>query len=187
MRLLDQDAFVNAFKKDAKQAGIFFSILTGVLVFMLFVSTGFVTALLSGVVVFGLLFGTVYGIRNMILKGVERRKRKQVFDSPYIEVKFRNETGVLVFYNDVIRYVTLTAGAEEKTFEIPVTPSLFIASGEIEYTKFQSYRKRDIHEGFVLLRDTSHGIPYQIVFYNEKGSLDNVTEVIQGITQYVEQ
>ena len=54
MRLLDQDAFVNAFKKDAKQAGIFFSILTGVLVFMLFVSTGFVTALLSGVVVFGL-------------------------------------------------------------------------------------------------------------------------------------
>lgn len=186
VRLLDQKAYQDMFKKDTIQAGLFYSAIVGIVIFVLFVGTGFGTALISGVVVFGLLFGTVYGIRMMIYKGVERKKRKKEFDAPHIEVKFRNEPGMLLFYNDVIRFIILNPGSDEKDFEMPISENLFIASGEIEYTKFQSYRKKGITEGFVLVREMPTGVPYQFVFYNVDGSLERVNELVSSITRFEE-
>jgi hypothetical protein len=187
VRLLDQKAFEELYKRDTIQAGLFFSGLTGVILFVLFVGAGFGTALIAGIVVFGLLFGMVYGLRMMIFKGFERRKAKQAFDAPHIEVTLRRELGMLVFYSDVIRFVSLSPGTDTKDFDIPITPNLFIGTGQIQFSKFQSYRKKGIEEGFVLVKEMPHGMFYQFQFYRVGNNLDEVTNVVNGITQYVDQ
>ena len=185
MRIIDSDLYKKTRKRVTVYVGLFYSVPIAIVLFVLLISTGVIEALLFGLLVSGVMFGVMYGIRELTHKGVDRKHDKAMFDVPYVDVQFRGEFGALSIYSDKFKYTKLNPGGVEKDFEIPITEDLYISVGEIKYSKLKQLRMRDIKEGFILIKEMPKGNPYQFVFYNIKDSLSKVTALIETVNIYI--
>ncbi len=185
--MVDFNMFESMRKKYTINSALFFSIPTFVIIFVFSLGAGFLAALLFGLVLGSMLFGTVVGISFLNFKGIERKRKKTEFIGPYIDVMFRSENGALEILDDRFIYHALTVGSDEKSFEIMIDENLFIGAGEISFTKLQEFRYRGVKQGHITLKEMPHGIVRQFIFFDVDNSLEKVYSRIDEVNRFVEE
>ena len=138
MRYIDLNKLIKTREKLSLRVSLIYSALVGIIIFILMLLGGeFFGGLLTGLVVFGLLFTIIFGLRKLTHKGIERKRSKITFDEKHFDVLLDGEAGALAIYDNSLKYYNLTPGGANKDFEIPITEDLFISISEYKYGKFR--------------------------------------------------
>lgn len=184
MRFYDLNTHISLRTKISINNGLTFGVPVAVILFLLTVASGFFGAILFGVIFGVITFATIFLIREMTHRGVERKRKKLEIESPVLDVLFHREIGLLEFQEDKLIYHTLTPGGSEKDFEIPLSDSQYVSVGVIQQKGLQKYIHRNVELGFILTKQMPSGLPRQFVFYNIDDSLTKIDEEIQKRSKY---
>jgi len=184
MRLIDLNEQLKARKKMTINTSFFFSVPTGVIMFLLTISGGFFEAIAFGALTFGFIFALIYILREVTHKSVDRKRTKTEIKNPHLDVRYKGEIGLLEFTKDAFVFRSLTPGSPNKEFNIEINKELFIAAGPIVYKPLQKLQHRGIEEGYINVKPMPHGIPRQFLFYNIDHALDKVSEILSDIDQF---
>lgn len=184
MRFVDLKSYKKIRRSITMRSGVLYGLPMGLLLFLLTVSGGFFEALLFGFIVFILIFGVVFIVREVTHKGVERKRAKAMFQCVYIDVFYRGEMGAISILDDRLKYHTLTPGGANKDFEIILTDSLFVTAGEVKYNKIQSFKYMGIDQGYIIARELPHGVVYKFTFYDIDNALARVIHRIDEVSKF---
>lgn len=184
MRFVDLEKHISIRTKISINNGLLFGAPVAVILFLLTVSSGFFGAILFGLIFGGITFGTIYFIRELTHKGVERKRKKLTLRFPNIDVLFYREIGLLELSEDKLMYHTLTPGGAEKDFEIPLNENQYVSVGLIEQKGVQKLIHKDIELGFILTKEMPNGLPRQFIFYNTDDCLSKLDEQIQAMSTF---
>ncbi len=184
MRFIDLEKFIKLRRSISIRVGVFYSLPMAILLFLLTISGGFFEAILFGLLVFVLIFGLIYVIREVTHKGVERKRAKTNFECLYLDVFYRREVGALSILDDRLKYHCLTPGGVNKDFELQLNEKTFIAAGEVKYTKLQSIRYKGSKQGYIIARELPHGLVYKFTFYDMDDVLNKVIHRIDEVSKF---
>ena len=184
MRFYDLEKHISVRTKLSINTGILWASPIAALLFLLTIGSGFFGAILFGAIFGGITFGTVFFIRELTHKGVERKRKKLSIEYPVLDVLFRREIGLLEIQEDRLIYHTLTPGGSEKDFEIPLNEQQYVSVGVIKQTRLQKLTHKNIEQGFILTKNMPDGLPRQLIFYNIDNSLTKIEEEIMKRSKF---
>ncbi|MCF7926093.1 MAG: hypothetical protein K9L74_00760 [Candidatus Izimaplasma sp.] len=185
MRMVELNTFLQIRNMIAKRIATIYALFIGIVFFVLIIFSGHIyTALITGVVVGLIIFVVVFLMRHSMYKHTEMKRKSMVFDNPHIDVRYKNEIGVLEFKANKISYIGLVSGAENKEIEIDINEDLFMACGPIDHTKFDLLKHGKIKRGYILLKEMPHGESYKFIFLNIDNTLESVNKELEKLNQY---
>jgi len=179
MRFIELEQHIAVRTRVSFNNGLTFGVPVAVILFLLTVASGFFGALLFGILFGMITFGTIFFIRELTHRGVERKRKKLSISSPQIDVLYHREIGLLELNEDKLVYHSLTPGGSEKDFEIILDDNQYISVGEINKTGLLKLIHRNIELGFILTKRLPDGLPKQFIFYNVNDTLTKVEKEIK--------
>lgn len=184
MRFIELKKHIAVRTRVSRNNGLTFGVPVGIVLFLLTVSSGILGALLFGIL-FGLItFGTIFFIRELTHRGVERKRNKLAISSPQIDVLYHREIGLLELNDDKLIYHSLTPGGSEKDFEVSLDENQYISVGKINKSGLLKYIYRNIDLGFILTKKLPDGLPKQFIFYNVDDTLSRLDQEIKDRTAF---
>jgi len=184
MRFVDLEKHISIRTRISVNNGLLFGVPVAVILFLLTVSSGFFGAVAFGFIFGGITFGTIFFIRELTHKGVERKRKKLSITSPTIDVLFFREIGLLELSEDSLLYHTLTPGGAEKDFVMPLDENQYVSVGLIEQKGIQKWIHKNIELGFILTKAMPNGSPRQFIFYNTDDCLSKLEAQIQATSKF---
>ncbi len=182
MRYVDLNKLIKVREKLSLRVSLIYSATVGGIIFILMVfGRAFFGGLLTGIIVFGLMFTIIFGLRKLTHKGIERKRSKITFDEKYFDVLLGGEAGALAIYDNSLRYYNLTPGGANKEFEIPITEDLFISINEYKYGKLKALKYGDLKQTIITVREMPLGVVFQFVFYNIEGLQEMVIKRLDEV------
>lgn len=185
MRLIDLNKFIQVREKLSLRVSLFYSVPFALLLFVLLLFSGkFLGGLILGLVFGGGMFISIFAVRKITHRGVERKRGKADFDNLYFDVQLKGEMGGLSIYDDKIKFINLTPGGQAKNFEIEINEDLFISLSNIEYTKLQALKFGEVKQAIIIIKDMPHGMYYRFLFYDIDGLYHKVETRINEVDKF---
>lgn len=184
MRLVELSKFQSFRKKLDIRITIYFSAIIGIAFFIIVMFSGFFIGLLWGIIMSGVSFGIIYGIRVITNNGVDRKRTKAEVFGTVIDVSFDGEFGLLAVDEDKFKYISLQKFGLNKVPEIEINEDLFISIGRYKYGKLQQLKLGGDVRCQITLKSMPHGVMYIFDFYDVEGTLEKMTEVLDKVNKF---
>ena len=184
MRIVDLNTYLDFRKALDKRITIFYSSLTGIVTFILFLSVGFFQGILIGIISFVIIFVMVYGIRIMVNNNVERKRGKVELNGSILDVTYNGEFGLLEVTDHSFKYIPLQKFGLNKVPEIEIDEDLFIGIGRYNFGKFQKLKYGEDVRCQMTVKSMPHGVLYQFDFYDVSGALEKMTEILDKVSRF---
>ena len=184
MRLGDLDKYINLRKKLDKRFAVYYGFWAGIVTFILFIFSNFLTGIMAGAIVFVVVFLIIYIMRTIVNGGIDKRRSEVENSDPMIDVTFRGEGGLLVIHENSIEYVNLTKFSQHKIPVLETNEDLFIATGPIEFNKLQKLKFGDTKMCQITIKEMPHGTHYGYYFYDVDGKLNREVEALDKVNKF---
>jgi hypothetical protein len=188
MKMVNIEEYIETRKKIDKKQGMFFGIVTGALLFVLFIGLNFLAGLIFGLIGFGFIYGLVAWLTTMQANGALKKLQQMEPDDYSLEVNYVsrgiNERGLLTLGETTISYQPLLKMPSQKAFQVEINEDLFMAFGDVKRKMLHNFRFGDVQQSHFMYREMPHGVVRQFVFYNLDNLEDKVGERLQQISQF---
>lgn len=186
--MISVEEYIKRRKKIDLRQALFFSIVTGALLFVFLVGVSPGGAFITGILGFAFIFVLVYGLTSLQGNGALKKLQKYDTSQFCFEANFvgeeGSERGLVTLLDHSVLYQPLTRMSMEKAFEIPINEDLFMAFGDVKLKMFHKLRFGDVTQSHLTLREMPLGPLRQFVFYNIDNLEDYVGERLNQISQF---
>lgn len=185
MNMLELNVYAEAKKKLDFRITLYYSAMTGIILFILLLFSGLVGAAFGfGIVSFLFLFGLVYTILHFQTNSVLKKLAKLDITEPYVVVTLMNEMGILILGQTEIKYQALLKMSNTKKLELPITEDLFIVYGDFKRKKRHDWKYGQYKKCHVTVREMPHGMVRQFAFYDLDGLMDRIGVRLNEINRF---
>ena len=184
MRLVELRRYLEFRKKLDKRVTRYYSAIIGIVVFILGMFSGFLDAVIWGIVMFIISYIVIYGIRAMTNNSAENKRSKVDANGVVVDVALSGEFGLLTVGENKINYISLQKFGLNKVPEIVINEDLFIGIGKYKFGKFQKLKLGEDIKCQVTFKSMPHGILYRFDFYDVDSTLEKLTEILDSVNRF---
>jgi len=184
MRIVELIKFLEFRKNLDNRITLYFSSLFGIIVFVLLILGNLVTAFISGIVTFVIVYGLTYSIRIIVNNGVEKNRLKAVVNGQILDVTLKGEFGLLGIEDNKISYVSLQKFGVNKMPDIIIDEDLYIGIAKYKFGKLQKLKLGKDVRCQLTFRAMPNGVFRIFDFYDVDGSFDKVNELLNQINKF---
>jgi len=184
MRFVELERYLSFRKELDRRIAIYFSSIIGLVNFIFFVSSGFISGVIWGVVMFLITYAVIIIVRTLTNNSVEKNRDKVVLNGAIIDATCKGEFGVLLIEQDRINFIALQKYGFSKVPEILINEDLYIGIGKYKFGIIQKLKLGKDIKCQITLKLMPNGAMYHFDFYDVDGAFNKTTELLDSINRF---
>ena len=181
MRLIDLEKYLGLRKRLDIRLSIYYGAFAGFMFFIFGLTLGLTSGLLWGLFMFVFVAGSIFGIRKLSNRSIDRARASAHLEGSVIDVSFNGEFGQFIINDKKLMYVSLTRFSQNKVPDIEINEDLFISTGKFSKVRLQKLKYGDIEKCHITLKEMPNGLYLRFAFYDVDGALEKVTEALEKV------